>query len=113
MDYPPEAVFYVRLSLMKPKAGNRDRVLELQEQLLKSLPGQPGFVSGYLIVEGDPQGRIGHLNVYQTEQDADQVAQSQRVLSLRSELIPLVEEDSHAEHSYTGIDPQLAQKSAT
>ena len=112
MDYPPQATFYVRLSLMKPKAGNEGRVLELQEQLLKSLPGQPGFVRGYLIVDGDPQGRIGHLSVYQTEQDAGRIAQHQSVLSLRSELMQLIEEDSHAEHSYTAIDPQLAGQSA-
>ena len=109
MDYPPQATFSIRLSLMKPKAGNEDRVLEIQEQLLKSLPGEPGFVRAYLIVEGDPQARIGHLSVYQTEQDAGRIAQNQRVLSLRAELMQLIEEDSHAEHSYTAIDPQLDQ----
>ena len=112
MDYPVDATFYVRLSLTQPKPGMRDQVLELHRQLLEWLPNHPGFVRGYLIVEGDPQGRVGHLNVYRTEQDADSVAQAQHVLSLRSELMLLIEEGSHAEHSYTAIDPKLAKASA-
>ena len=111
MDYPADATFYVRLSLMSPKPGMRDDVLELHRKLIEWLPGQPGFVRGYLIVEGDPHGRVGHLNVYRSGQDADHVAQSQYVLSLRSELMRLIEEGSHAEHSYTAVDPQLAKTS--
>jgi hypothetical protein len=37
--------------------------------------------------------------------DADQAAQSQHVLSLRSELLLLIEEGSHVEHSYEAFDP--------
>jgi len=112
MDYPAAATFYVRLSLMTPKPGMEDQVLELHRQLIEWLPGHPGFVRGSLIVEGDPQGRVGHLNVYRTQHDADHVAQSDHVLSLRAELMLLVEEESHVEHSYTAIDPPLA-KTAT
>lgn len=107
-----DATFYVRLSLMRPKPGMRDEVLELHRQLGEWLSEQPGFVRGYIIIEGDPQGRVGHLNVYESEQAADDVAQTQHVLSLRSELMLLVEEDSHAEHFYTAIDPQLAKASS-
>jgi len=110
MDYPADATFYVRLSLMVPKEGMADKVLELHRQLVDWLQGQPGFVRGYLIAGGDPEGRVGHLNVYRSEHDADQVAQTQHVLSLRSELLLLIEEDSHAERSWTVFDPQLAAK---
>ena len=113
MDFPPDATFYVRLSLMSPKPGMRDDVIELHRKLIEWLPGQPGFVRGYLIVEGDPQGRVGHLHVYRSEQEAVHVAQAQHVLSLRSELMLLIEEGSHAEHSYTAVDPQLAKTSAS
>jgi quinol monooxygenase YgiN len=113
MDYPAQATFYVRLSLMLPKAGRKDRVIELHEQVLAGLPGTPGFIRGYLLVSGDPQGRIGHLNVWRSEQDADQAAQTQHVMSVRSELLQVIEEDSHVERSYTAYDPQLAQQPAS
>ena len=113
MEYPPDATFYVRLSLMSPKAGMRDRVLELHEQLIEWLPGQPGFVRGYLILSGDPQGRVGHLDVWRSEQDADHAAQTDHVLALRSELLLLIEDDSHAEHSYVSFDPQFAKTLAS
>lgn len=111
MDYPAEAKFCVRLSLMLPRDGLHDEVVELHEQLLAWLPGQPGFVRAYLIVEGDPHGRVGHLSVYRTEEDAVHAAQTARVLSLRSELILRIEEDSQAEHLYIAIDPLLAKAS--
>jgi quinol monooxygenase YgiN len=109
MDYPADAPFFVRVSLMIPKPGMEGQVLELHRNLVAWLKGQPGFVRGYVITGGDPEGRIGHLNVYRSEHDADHVAQSQHVLSVRSELLPLIDEDSHAERSWTVYDPQLAE----
>jgi quinol monooxygenase YgiN len=109
MDYPPEAMFDVRLSLMMPRPGARDEVIEMHQKLIEWLQGQPGFVRAYLIVEGDPHGRVGHLSVYRTMQDADNAAQTDHVLAVRSELLLLIEEDSRAEHEYTAIDPLLAK----
>ncbi len=113
MDYPSDATFYVRLSLMKPKDGMRDEVLEMHRQLVAWLPSQPGFVRGYLIISGDPQDRVGHLDVWRSEQDADHAAQTDHVLAVRSELLLLVEKESHAEHSYISIDPLIAAKAAS
>jgi hypothetical protein len=103
------ATYHVRLSLMKPKPGEEQRVMEIHRRLLEWLPSQPGFVRGYLIVDGDPQGRVGHLHLYRSAHEADQVAQSDHVLSLRADLLLLVEEEGHAEHAYAAIDP-LAEK---
>ena len=108
MDYPDDTTFYVRLSLSLAKHGMEDEVLKLHRNLVESLRGQPGFVRGYVIVGGDPDGRIGHLNVYESEAAADQVAQTQHVLSVRSDLLQFIEEDSHVERSWTVFDPQLA-----
>lgn len=113
MQYPADARFYVRLSLMVPKDGMQDKVLELHRDLVEWLRGQPGFVRGYLIVGGDPEGRIGHLSVYHSERDADQVAQTQHVLAVRSGLLQLIEEGSHAERSWTAYDPQLAKQATS
>ncbi|MGB2694046.1 MAG: hypothetical protein WBD55_02525 [Dehalococcoidia bacterium] len=105
MDYPTEATAVVRLSLMQPKPGAQERVLELQQQIVSWLPGKPGSIAGYIIVGGDPQGRVGHVSIFRSEQDADQAAQSDHVLAIRSELLLVIEEDSHVEHSYIGVDP--------
>jgi len=49
------------MSLMAPKDGMEDRVLELDRSLVEWLQGQPGFVRGYLIVDGDPFTDIAAL----------------------------------------------------
>ena len=113
MDYPAEATFYVRLSLMNPKPGEHERVSELTDTLLEFFKNQPGYVRGYKLLSGDPQDRCGRLTVWESEDEMDQAAQDQHVLSVRSELIRLVEEGSHAEHSCTAYDPQLAKASTS
>jgi quinol monooxygenase YgiN len=112
MDYPPETTFHVRLSLMVPRPGKVDEVLELHCKLVEWLPGQPGFVRGY-IISGDRWGRVGHLSVYTSEQDADHVAQTDHILAIRSELLRLIEEDSHVERSYTAHDPLAITKKSS
>ncbi len=113
MDYPAEATFYVRLSLVNPKPGDEERVSQITDDLLQFLPSQPGYVRGYKLLSGEPEGRIGRLGVWKSEQDADQAANTQHVLSLRSELMQLIEEYSHVERSYTAFDPQLAETSGS
>ena len=97
--------YYVRLSLMDPKPGERERVVKMHEDLVTWLPGQPGFVRGYVIVSGDPLDRVGHMNVWRSMHDADQAAQTDHVLAIRSALLPLIDKDSHAEHSYETYAP--------
>jgi hypothetical protein len=106
MDHPASATYYVRLSLMEPKHGEREHVLELHRNLVAWLAGQPGFVSGFVIEGGDPADRVGHLNIYRTEEDAEHAANTSHVLSTRAELLLLIDEDTHAEHSYVAYAPQ-------
>ncbi|MEX0786810.1 MAG: hypothetical protein WD939_09250 [Dehalococcoidia bacterium] len=113
MEYPPEATFYVRLSLMNPNPGEDEKVSELLDDMLAYLPGCDGYVRGYKLTSGDPQGRIGRLGVWRSEEDADRAANTQHVLSVRSELLLHIEEDSHIERSYTAYDPHVAQASAS
>jgi quinol monooxygenase YgiN len=109
MDYKDDAAtFYLRLSLMQPLHGREDEVLALHRNLVASLANESGFVRGFVITAGDPEGRIGHLNVYGSEEDADRVANTQHVLSVRAELLQLIEEDSHVERSWIAVDPHLA-----
>ena len=105
MDYPAEAVIYIRVSLATPKPGNEERVSQLMDDMLTFLPSQPGYVRGYKILSGDPEGRLGRIGVYESEAAADHAAQTDHILAVRSELMQLIEEDSHSERSYTAFDP--------
>jgi len=109
MEYPADATFYVRLSLVIAKEGQEEAVSEMMDALLEFLATQPGHVRGYKLVRRHPDPRIGRITVWQSEHDADRAAQTQHVLSVRSELMQLIEEDSHVERSYTAYDPQLAK----
>lgn len=111
MDYPKEATFYVRLSLMNPKPGKDKLVAGLMDNLLESFADQPGYVRGYALIDGDPQGRVGRITMWASEQEADRAANTQHVLTVRSEIMQLIEDDSHIERSYTALDPGLAKAS--
>ncbi len=109
MEYPAEATFYVRISLMKAKEGSQELVAALMDNLLTFFIGKPGYVRGYALLEGDPRGRVGRITVWNSEEEADQAANTQHVLTVRSEIMPLVEIDSHVERSFTAFDPELAR----
>lgn len=111
MEYPPDAIFYVRISFMTPKDAFAQRVIEINEDLLAFFTGQPGFVRGYWLASHEPKGEIGRVTVWRSEADADRAATTQHVLAVRSELLRLIEEDSHVERSFTAYDPQLAKAS--
>ena len=113
MDHPTEATFYVRISLMNPKPGSEELVAGLMDNLLKTFVGQPGYVRGYALLGGDPQGRVGRITVWQSEEDADHAANTQHVLAVRAEIMQRIEQDSHIERSYTAIDPELAKASTS
>lgn len=109
MDYPPEATFYVRLSLMNPRPGKADLVSALMDNLLEYFATQTGYAHGYSLVSGDPQDRVGRVTLWDSEEAADAAANTQHVLSIRSELLSLIDANSHVERSYTAFDPQLAK----
>ncbi len=111
MDYPAEATFYIRISLMTAKPGSEKLVAGLMDSLLEFFSDRPGFVRGYALLEDDPRGRIGRITLWHSEEDADHTANTQHVLTVRSEILQLIEEDSHIERSFTALDPELAKAS--
>ncbi len=113
MDYPAEATFYIRLSLMNPKPGEEKLVAGLMDNLLEHFAEQPGYVRGYALLDGDPQGRVGRITLWESEEQADRAANTQHVLTVRSEIMQRIEEDSHIERSYTALDPLLAKASSS
>ncbi|MCH7811082.1 MAG: antibiotic biosynthesis monooxygenase [Chloroflexi bacterium] len=112
MNDANDATFYVRLSLMNPKRGQDERVSQIMDDLLEFFITQPGYVRGYRLLSGDQQQRVGRITVWESESAADRAANTQHSLSARSELLPIIEEDSHVERSYTAFDPQLAAAAA-
>ncbi len=109
MEYPDDATFYARLSLVNPKEGAEERVSAITDDLLEFLATQPGWVRGYKLVRKYPDPRVGRLTVWQSEEDADRAANTQHVLSVRAELLQLIEQDFQIERSYTAYDPQLVK----
>lgn len=113
MDYSEDATFYVRLSLMNPKSGEEKLVAGLMDNLLEFFNEQPGYVRGYALLDGDPQGRVGRITLWDSEEQADRAANTQHVLTVRAEIMQRIEEDSHIERSYTAFDPLLAKAAST
>ena len=96
---------YVRLSLMRPKSGQAAQVSEILNDLVKFFSAQPGYLDGYTLVSADPESETGRLTLWRSERDAEHVANTQHVLSLRADLMRLVESGSHLEKSFQGEGP--------
>ena len=90
---------YVRLSLMTPLPGSEADLLEAQEDLLKFFSEQPGYVDGYLLTAHDGSGEVGRLGIWESPAQADQAANSDHVLAVRSRINLLVAE-GHTERSF-------------
>ena len=84
MDYPASATFYVRLSLMNPKSGEEKLVAGLMDDLLEFYAAQPGYERGYALLEGDPQGRVGRITLWESEERPEHAANTQHVLTVRA-----------------------------
>ena len=95
---------YVRISYMIPKAGQEAHVEELLGKLSAFYVTEAGYITGYHLRphQGDPNGRIGRLGVWESEEHAVHAAQSEHALALRSELLRSVDEESHQELSFIG-----------
>jgi hypothetical protein len=83
-------VSYVRLSLMTPLAGMEGDLLEAQKDLLRFFAEQPGYVDGYLLTAHDGSGEVGRIGIWESEEQADQAANSDHVLAVRSRINQLI-----------------------
>jgi quinol monooxygenase YgiN len=102
-------VVYVRLSLALAKPGHEAEVDRLENDLMAFFAKQPGYIHGYRITHDNAEtGRIGRLTVWRDEQAADNAAQTDHVLAVRSELQMLIEEEQHAERSWvaSAVEPR-------
>jgi quinol monooxygenase YgiN len=94
---------YVRISYMRPKSGQEQQVGEILARLSAFYASEPGYVLGYQLHphEGDST-RVGRLGVWESAEHAVHAAQTDRAMALRSELLRMIDEDSHEELSFIG-----------
>ncbi len=94
---------YVRISHMRPKSGEEQRVGEILDKLSTFYSAEGGYVLGYRLQhhEGDVT-RLGRVGVWESEEHAVHAAQTEHALALRSQLLRLIDEDSHEELSFEG-----------
>jgi hypothetical protein len=99
---------YVRVSHMVPRAGQEAAVEDILRKLSAFYPAQPGYITGWILTphEHTATRRLGRVGVWATEDDAERAAQASHALALRSELMRVVEEDSHQELSFQGEPDQ-------
>ena len=95
-----DTLVYVRMSLVKAKAGQQAAVTKIEDDLMAFFTKQPGYIHGYQIIGGDSDGRVGRLTLWESDQHADQAAQTAHVLAQRSEMLLLIEGDTHVEDSW-------------
>jgi hypothetical protein len=94
------SMLYVRLSLVYALPGRAEEVARIMDDLVDFYQKQDGYVAGYKLWSADETGDIGRITVWRDLHAADAAAQSNHVLSLRSELVPLIEEGSHEERGF-------------
>ena len=95
---------YVRLTLMQPKAGHEAEVARILDDLVAFYKKQRGYIRGYKLRSLD-SGELGRFTVWESGEAADHAASAQHVLALRSELLLLVEEESHVERAFEAAEP--------
>ncbi len=82
---------YVRISLMVPLAGREAEVIEVNEQLVAFYRGQKGCLQSYVMRPSQASLDMGRITLWESEEDAEQTANVESSLALRSRLHLLVE----------------------
>ena len=103
MAEPTDGNVYVRLSLVRPKAGQEEKVAEILNDLVGFYAAQPGYLQGYTLETNAPGSEVGRLTMWKSEHDAEATASNQHVMAQRSELLRLVEGGSHIERSFSAL----------
>lgn len=90
---------YVRISLMKPLAGQSEDVAQLNRELVAFYRTQKGCLACYYLTAVDESGETGRVTIWEQEADADQAASQDHSMALRSKLHLLVQ-PGHSERSF-------------
>ena len=93
---------YIRLSIVHPHKGEAARVEKLMRELADAAKATPGCTASYLLSAHDQSGEIARIAVYETEAAANAAANSQHMLSVRSEL-HLHIDPGHVERGFSSM----------
>lgn len=93
---------YIRLSVVKPRPGHEERAVELLRALSAATANSPGWEANYVLRPHDESGEIARISIYNDESSAEREAATPSVLSLRSELL-LVIEPGHRERAFFSV----------
>ena len=93
---------YVRLSIAKSLKGQEERFQTVMRRLSEVTAEQAGCTASYIMEPHDDSGEIARISFYDDESSAAAAAQSQTIMSLRSEL-HLVTEAGHVERGFFTI----------
>jgi quinol monooxygenase YgiN len=93
---------YIRLSITKPRKGEDARLEQLMRRLTELAGEQEGCTASYLLRPHDDSGEIARIAVYANEAAAEQAANNQSVMAIRSE-IHLITEPGHTERAFFAI----------
>lgn len=90
---------YVRLSIVKPRPGQSAHVQDLMQKLNEFSLTHSGCESSMVLKPHDNSGEIARITIYDNEITAEQIANTDHVLALRSEL-HLASEPGHVERAF-------------
>ncbi len=98
---------FVRVSIMTPIVGQHAEVERVLDALVRLYQGRPGFVTAYRLSPDPHAGtsRMGRISVWEDEGAANRTASEERDLALQSQLKALVQDSTHQELSFVGVQP--------
>jgi quinol monooxygenase YgiN len=94
---------YIRISIAKPSAGQDAAVEGLMRRVNDFVSAQDGCLSAQIMKPGDNSGEVARIAIYTDQDSAEKAANSQTVLSLRSEMHQLIEA-GHSERAFQAED---------
>jgi hypothetical protein len=97
---------------MIPKANRIAEAGQLLDAVAHLCEGQQGFLKGYRLEQADDSGMIGRVTIWTDEHSADAVAQTDRMLALRSSLNQVVRKGSHQERGFWAYDTSLPSEAS-
>lgn len=91
---------YVRISLMVPLVGREAEVIDLNEELVAFHRRQKGCLQSYVMRPSKASRDTGRISMWESEEDAEETANVESTLALRSRLHLAVQE-GHRELAFS------------
>ena len=90
---------YIRISIARPNHGFEKRFEEVMRELTQAAAAQEGCEQAFVLQPHDDSGDIARITVYSDEHAAEEAANSDRIMALRSEM-NLLCQPGHTERAF-------------